>query len=371
MKIIAPARELANAVEQAATLADGDKSKVPAFAAAHLVAGDGKLAIIASNRNASLSVGIEAQGEGEVAVPARQLAELTKHFGKTEVTISVSKHAATVVSGKSCFRLPVIPIKDMPPPLALDVIVGQVNLDIKAARDLFKRPAYAISGEPARFYLCGLLLQDREGGLLGVAADGYHLARVTIPTATSLSKGRTLIVPGWTVKIVRKLLSDVSGAVTLRRSERLFELSAANVHLVSRLIDASYPEYERTIAAAEGAITVNRAELIEAVARFAAINDPKMPAVVLAWNKAGELHLSARDGSEDLLVGEAYGAGATTLQTMLLAEALDELRGERVRLTAGAVGSPIRISDPADGSFLALIALFRGWTPNKKEAMSS
>ena len=68
------------------------------------------------------------------------------------------------------------------------------------------------------------------------------------------------------------------------------------------------------------------------------------------------------------LVGEACGAGATTL---LLAEALDELRGERVRLSAGAVGSPIRISDPADGSFLALIALFRGWTPNKKEAMSS
>jgi DNA polymerase-3 subunit beta len=371
MKIIAPARELANAVELAATLADGDKSKVPAFAAAHLVAGDGELSITAGNGSASLSVRIEAQGEGETAVPARQLAELAKHFGKAQVTISVTEHAAMVMSGKSRFRLPVIPINDLVPPLALDVIGGQVELDVKAVRDLFKRPAYAISDETARFYLCGLFLRDGEGGLIGAATNGQHLARVTVPAATSLSKGRTLIVPGRTMKIVRKLLGDVSGAVTLRRSERLFELSAANVHLISTLIDASYPEYERTIAAAEGTITVNRAELIEAVARFAVINDPKMPAVALAWNEAGELHLSSRDGSEDLLVGEAYGAGAVTLQTKLLAEALDELRGERVRLTAGAVGSPIRISDPADGSFLALIALFRGWPPNKKEVMSS
>jgi hypothetical protein len=59
-----------------------------------------------------------------------------------------------------------------------------------------------------------------------------------------------------------------------------------------------------------------------------------------------------------------------TLQTKLLAQVLDELRGDRVRLAARADNSPIHIDDPADDSFLALIALFRGWTSNKKEANS-
>ena len=163
-----------------------------------------------------MTVEVEAESEGEATVPAKRLSELVRHFDCAEIAISVTENTATIAAGKSRYRLPVIPLADMPSPLALECETGQTAV--------------------------------------------------------------------------------------LRRSERLFELAAGSFRLVSKLIDATFPDYARIIPSTSEAIaTVDRKAPVEAIARFDAVSNPQARAswLTLSWTDDGEMLLSAADGSED------------------------------------------------------------------------
>ena len=103
-------------------------------------------------------------------------------------------------------------------------------------------------------------------------------------------------------------------------------------------------------------VIIDRAALVEALARLWAIADRQAPSgIALAWAD-GELRLRAPDGSEDHVSAETAGTGRITAQTALLAEQVAALRGQRVRLAAT---EPIIITDPDDQSFLTLLSSMR------------
>jgi DNA polymerase-3 subunit beta len=51
-----------------------------------------------------------------------------------------------------------------------------VDIEAKAARDLFARPAFAASSESTRYYLNGIFLHSVGDDLVAVATDGYRSA---------------------------------------------------------------------------------------------------------------------------------------------------------------------------------------------------
>ena len=236
---------------------------------------------------------LEAEAEGEMAVPLEQLADLVRHFpAEAEITIAADDRAATVTSGKSgsscrCFRSPICRsrISSVRKPAASNSMPGSPATCFQAGvRGLGRR---------SRPYLRGIFLHNNGDNLVAVAADGFRLCRVTTPATTTLSTDRSLIIPNEMVKTINRLLGNASGNVTLRRSERLFSVEGAGFTLVSTRVDATYPEYERLIPC-EGpnVVTVSRAALSECLARFAAVAGPEVgtPVVSLRWD-AGGLHL--------------------------------------------------------------------------------
>ena len=99
----------------------------------------------------TITTWLEAEAEGEVAVPLERLAALVRHFpADAEIAITADDRAATVTSGKSRFKLPVFPIADLLERHVLGEETGRVELDAKIARDLFARPAFAASTEESR-----------------------------------------------------------------------------------------------------------------------------------------------------------------------------------------------------------------------------
>jgi DNA polymerase III subunit beta len=356
MKINATAATLTNALGMAASLVPKDDAKRPAALAAARLVGSDHLTLIVSNRTAELTITIEADAEGEVAVPARRLAELVVNFPPdTEITITATDNVATVSSRKSKFKLPTIPLSDMPDLLALGEETGRVELAADTARELFRRPLFAVGTEETRYYLNGIFLCSTEAGLTSVATDGTRLGLISVAAATSLSRDRSLIVPA--AKTITKLLDRATGEVTLRRSKLLFEITVQNFKFVSKLIDGSFPAYERLIAVPTSTVIVDRTVLIAAVARFQAVRDPleRMPGVTLTWGDT-ELRLTSRDGSADILDADTTGTGKVTVQTILLNEQLSELRGNRVRLAHSGGMAAVAITDPTDGAYLSLLS---------------
>jgi DNA polymerase-3 subunit beta len=355
MKITAAAEKLTAALDLAAVMTK--EAKLPAFAAARLVGGNG-LAITTANADAELTLKVEAEAKGEAALPAKRLCDLVRAFPDgAEITIIPARdNGAVVLSGsRSKFKLPTIPLSDMPDLLALGEETGRVDLAADTARELFRRPLFALGHEGTRYYLNGIFLCSTEAGLTSVATDGTRLGLISVAAATSLSRDRSLIVPA--VKTIAKLLDRATGAVTLRRSKPLFEITGQNFKFVSKLIDGSFPAYERLIAVPTSTVIVDRMALIAAVARFQAVRDPqeRMPRVSLTWGDT-ELRLTSRDGSADILDADTTGTGKVTVQTILLNEQLCELRGTRVRLAHSGGMAAVAITDPTDGAYLSLLS---------------
>jgi len=332
--------------------------RVPILTAVKLAADGDGLSVTSTSFDATIVTTVEATGEGEVAVPFERLAALAGHFpADAELTIGCDGIIATVASGRSRFKLPVFPLSDMLERHILGEETGCVELDAKAARELFARPAFAAADDASpRHYLRGVFLHSAGDDLVAVATDTHRLARVTTPAATTLSADRTLIVPNEMVKAVSRLIGKATGPVTLRRSERLFSVESTEFALVARMVDATFPDYERlTSITAPNVATVSRASLRESLARFAAVADreARRHAVRLRWNGNG-LQLSAPDGSADLLAAEVEGKAEAAAQVKYLTELIGALRGNSVRLSTGGSGDTILVSDPDDQTFTAL-----------------
>ena len=124
-----------------------------------------------------------------------------------------------------------------------------------------------------------------------------------------------VIVPRKTVAELRKLLDEAEGDVEIGLSDTRIRFRAGAITLTSKLIDGTFPEYERVIPRDnDKVLRVGKKDFSEAVGRVAAISSERSRPVKLALDR-------------DLLVLSAASPDQGT--------ASEELDGERVRYDAG------------------------------------
>jgi DNA polymerase III subunit beta len=368
MELEAKAGDLARALGLAALpLDDSRVRKIEALGAVRLEAhaNESRIAVRSNILDLSIDaivVGGEIEAPGEIAVPGARLAALVAAVPAGQmVTIAGTDSAATVTAGRSRYRLPILPLDQLPEPLQPGEPIGEIEINRDDALRLFARPLFAASTETTRFYLNGVFLQTAGGTLTAVATDGHRLCRITMPAGGNLSDDRRGIIPLTSAKIIIKILKAAKpdSTVMLRRTPTLFELHAGGVTFISKLIDAEYPAFEAVVPPVAGNnVIVNRAELARAITRLAAVADAEQKTRVahVSWG-AGEngLHLAiANDVGEDVIEAELTGAGKTAAQIPHLAELLDELEGERVSFNVNTHGDAILVRDPDDAGLAVL-----------------
>jgi DNA polymerase-3 subunit beta len=186
-------------------------------------------------------------------------------------------------------------------------------------RGLIDRTRFAISTEETRYYLNGIYLHaavaDGSRTLRAVATDGHRLARVEEPLPEGAETIPGVIIPRKTVNELRKLLEEESGNVEIGLSDTRIQFKLGTVTLTSKLIDGTFPEYERVIPKDnDKVLTVGKKDFADAVARVSAISSERSRPVKLALQR-------------DLLTLSAASAEQGT--------ASEELDGDRVKYEAG------------------------------------
>jgi DNA polymerase-3 subunit beta len=364
VKVSANAGPLADAFALAAFIIDRPAARlVEALGAARLTASDGAVTVRANVLDFSIALAVPAEVEdpGEIAMSGARLAALAAAFPReTAVTIQDDRSAARVSGGQSFFKLPRVPLADLPATLELPEETGHVVLDRADALALFERTLFAASADQKKFYLNGICLRTADAALHAIATDGSRLVRCRLPGAVGLPSDHRLIVPRAAAKIIIRLLSDKSiGRVVLRSSSNLFAVETAGFAFVAKLVDGAFPDYERVIPPASGhAATVARKDLERALDRAGAVLVGR-PVVGLRWSEAEPvLRLCPVDSDAvaDEIPAEVVGHGAVAAPIGQLAELVAEISGERIRFGSGAKdGSTVRVTDPSDEKFLALL----------------
>ena len=327
-----------------------------ALGAVHL-SGDGeRLHVATTGAAGTFTTSVDAEATGEMALPLQKLAALAATFpADAMIAVRADDNAAGVAWGRSTFKLPVLPIADLPARHVLGHETGCVQLDAATVRDLLSRPAFAIETEQTRYYLGGIFLRNIDGELVAVGTDGRRLARLSTAASSTLSDDRKLIIPREILRTIQRLLSKATGSITLRRSERLLSIEGATFRLVTRLIDAEYPDTARLIPNGyPNTVTTNLARLNASLERFTTIAQDPAHAVQLSWNGGGGLRLNAADTSSDDLAADVTGTANVWAQVRYLRDLLQAMRGTTITIAAGGVSDPILFSDPDDSGFRAV-----------------
>ena len=127
----------------------------------------------------------------------------------------------------------------------------------------------ACSNDLTRPALTGMYFNTQDNSLAIAATDGYRLTeKVIIDKIKSEIKA---IVPASTLQEVMRSLSDETEEIEIAFSADLVRFRFGEVEIISKLIDASYPDYRKLIPKnADIKIPLNRDEVIRA-AKLAAL----------------------------------------------------------------------------------------------------
>ncbi|MBX6323919.1 MAG: DNA polymerase III subunit beta, partial [Rhodospirillaceae bacterium] len=274
---------------------------------------------------------------------------------------------ATLRSGRSRFVLATLPREDFPAIAAGD-LPCHFMLSATSVRDLIDRTRFAISTEETRYYLNGIYLHVAQspGGpvLRAVATDGHRLARVEVPLPRGADKMPGVIVPRKTVGELRKLIEDTEENVGVALSDTRIRFSFDDVILTSKLIDGTFPDYQRVIPTGnDKVLEVDRKSFAEAVDRVSTVSSEKSRAVKLTL-KPGSLTLSANSpesgsASEELEVSYQGAGMEIGFNARYLLDIATQIDGAGAQFALADAASPTLVRDVADPSALYVLMPMR------------
>jgi DNA polymerase III subunit beta len=315
------------------------------------------------------TVPAEVATRGATTVPAHTLYDIVRKLPEgAQIALETSADGGqmSLRAGRSRFTLATLPKEDFP-------AVGSDNLphkfDVPAGelRDLIDRTRFAISTEETRYYLNGIYLHAAGGKkktLRGVATDGHRLARVEFALPDGADGMPGVIVPRKAVGEIVKLIEGADGAVHIDLSDTRISVSIGSVLLTSKLIDGSFPDYERVIPSAnDKTMKVDCKSFAEAVDRVATISSEKSRAVKLALS-AGTLTLTAtspESGTAQEEVEIEYDGQPLEIgfNARYLVDIAQQIRGEIATFALADAASPTLVRDPGDASALYVLMPMR------------
>lgn len=304
------------------------KAQIPILANCLVTLESGHLTVIATDMDTWVSArcdGVEnGMDQWEAAVPAEKLYSFLRALPeKAEVTVFEVEAGRTirVSCGRSRVTLPVLPGRDFPRGHQHQWD-AQFALPAERLEAMLDRTAFAMAGQgEARIYLAGVHLHRRDDGcLVAVAGQGHIFSRFEAEGVEGDEALPPIIVPAAIVPLIAGLCdgAEIIGlAANAAGLEVRRETGGIETTLISKLVDATYPDYPRMIGdsfAREW--RVNREALSGALGRVAcAIDIEKNGSFLRMGFGDGALRFAMRDQeteSEDEVSADlASGDGET------------------------------------------------------------
>lgn len=348
------------------------RNTIPILSNVLMEARENRLGLTATDMDLTIHEETEAavREPGATTVPAHTLYDIVRKLPDgSEVELALDGDAGQLKlrSGRSSFTLSTLPKEDFPAAAAIELPHG-FTLQAREAKNLIDRTRFAISTEETRYYLNGIYLHAGKSAevevLRAVATDGHRLARfeMALPEGAGAMPG--VIVPRKAVNELRKLIEEADGGVSVGLSDTRVRFSFGATELTSKLIDGTFPDYERVIPAGNDKImSVDCRSFAAAVDRVSTISTEKSRAVKMTLGDAA-LTLSATSpeaGSAEEEVPIHYEGPPLEIgfNSRYLLDIAQQIEGEGAEFAMADAASPTVVRDAADGSALYVLMPMR------------
>lgn len=348
------------------------RNTVPVLSNVRIEAGNDGISFKATDMDTEITEIVDAKilENGATTAPAHMLYDIVKKLADgadVELVYPDEKEQLSISSGRSKFSLSTIDVADFPA-ISADSLPTNFVMKCEDLKDVIDRTQFAVSTEETRYYLNGLYIHPKNEGdtkvLRIVATDGHRLACVESPLPSGAENMQGVILPRKTIGEIRKLLDDTSAEnVNISLSDSKVRFVLDDVTLASKLIDGTYPDYERVIPTSNNKILeLNVKSLATAVDRVSVVAERTRAVKMIInenhviittsspeWGSAVE-EVEANYDSESLEIGYNF---------RYLLDILAEIKGENAKFSFSDGSAPSVIHDTSDSSAIYVLMPMR------------
>ena len=347
------------------------RNTIPILSNVLLKADNGTLTLKATDLDLEVTETTPAAVEqsGATTVPAHMLYDIVRKLPDgSEVMLSISEdNGLSLMAGRSQFRLQMLPESDFPDLTAAE-FSHTFRMGCSDFKTLIDRTQFAISTEETRYYLNGIYFHcvEDEGTMMlrAVATDGHRLAQAQTASPDGCEGMPGIIVPRKAVGEVQKLLDDPDASVTVELSDTKIRFTVGNVILTSKLIDGTFPDYNRVIPAGnDKELILDRATFASAVDRVSTIASDRGRAVKLSLSD-GQLVLSVNNpdsgsAEEEIAVGYTAEPLDIGFNSKYLLDITNQLTADEATFMLADPGAPTLIREKSQAGALYVLMPMR------------
>lgn len=254
-----------------------------------------ELTIGSTNLETSIvtSIGVVADEDGTIAVPAKILLETLKALPEQPITMIVNgdTNGIEITSAYGKYKLAGDNPEDFPK-IPDEEGVETISLSASLLENAVGKTLFATSNDELRLAMTGVLVQVDFNKVTFVATDAHKLVKYTFEIESDVNS--SFILPKKALTLLKNLLSaDVNVSFSFNKSNAFFTIGESR--LVCRLVDAKYPDYNAVIPVDnQNSLNLNRKDFQNSLKRIAIYANKTTNQVVLNINQ-GSLTVSAQD----------------------------------------------------------------------------
>ncbi len=327
---------------------------------------DGSIRLMATDLDLQINETVEANvtDAGATTVPAHTLFDIVRKLPEgSQVELIAAEGRMQVNAGRARFTLSTLPRDDFPV-IAEGELPIAFELPAATLRQIVDKTRFAISTEETRYYLNGIYLHvsdEAQPVLKAAATDGHRLARVTVPRPDGAQGMPGVIIPRKCVAELRKLLDEVDGSVQVSLSDSKIRFGLGNAVLTSKLIDGTFPDYNRVIPTAnDKLLKIDPRAFEEGVDRVSTIASERTRAVKMALDR-DRITLSVtspENGTAAEEVSADYAADGFEIgfNARYLLDILGQIEGDAVEVHLADAAAPtlLRENDKAPALYVLM-----------------
>jgi DNA polymerase-3 subunit beta len=327
---------------------------------------DGSIRLMATDLDLQVDESVPANVDqpGATTVSAHTLFDIVRKLPEgAQVEISAASGKMQINAGRARFNLSTLPRDDFPV-IAEGELPTRFELPAATLRQIIDKTRFAISSEETRYYLMGIFLHVADDQLKAAATDGHRLARVTVPRPDGADGMPDVIVPRKCVGELRKLLDEVEGTVEVSLSPTKIRFGLGSAVLTSKLIDGTFPDYNRVIPTGnDKLLKLDPKSFSAGVDRVSTIASEKTRAVKMSVDR-DKVTLSVTSPENGVATEELpadYGSDGIEIgfNARYLLDILHEIEGDSVEVHLADAAAPTLLRENDKSSALYVLMPMR------------
>lgn len=264
------------------------RNVISVLSCARIVARDNFLEITVTNETvlAKCKIGADIRKTGEIAVDVATFLDVIRKLSPETINLNLADNQLVISADKCNFGLNILSTEKFPDLPEPDNHISSFEIQTQSLVDLVKYTEFAMLTNETRYNLNGIVLHTINSGTIkkiaAAATDGHRLSAMQIPENFECNAFNVLL-PAKLAHNIPQIFQDplfTNKTISVKVDTNKIEFATDNFRLISKLVNATFPEYGNLIPKGnKNILKINTKILADAINRVTTVSTEKFRAV--------------------------------------------------------------------------------------------